>query len=106
MSAVLPKKVRRYAVADSWLFSVAQPINPDFARLCGNKSVSNKHWGSVTFAKLQRLETVSQTSLEGCSFSLWMVSGLLSQLKRDGFSPSDWTLFNTAISSVSPALYS
>ena len=29
MSAVLPKKVRRYVVADSRLFSVAQPINPD-----------------------------------------------------------------------------
>ena len=42
MSAMLPKKVRRYAVADSRLFSVAQPINPDLARLCGNKTVSNK----------------------------------------------------------------
>ena len=31
MSAVLPKKVRQYAVADSRLFSVAQPVNPDFA---------------------------------------------------------------------------
>ena len=46
MSAVLPRKVRRYAVADSQHFSIAQPINPDFARLCGNKAVSNKCWGS------------------------------------------------------------
>ena len=78
MSAVLPKKVRRYTVADSLHFSVAQPINPDFARLYGNKTVSNKRWGSVTFAALQRLESVSQSSLEACSFSLWMMSGLLS----------------------------
>ena len=56
--------------------------------------------------ELQRLESVSQTSLEACSFSLWMMSGLLSQLKRDGFNHSDPTLFNTAISSVSAALSS
>ena len=106
LSAVLPKKVRRYAVADSQHFSVAQPINPDFARLCGNKAVSNKRWGSVTFAELPRLESVSQTSLEACSFSLWMMSELLFQLKRDGFNPSDPILFNTAISSVSATLSS
>ena len=106
LSAVLPKKVRRYAVVDSQHFSVAQPINPDFARLCGNKVVSNKRWGSVTFAEMQRLESMSQSSLEACSFSLWMMSGLLSQLKRDGFNPSDPTLFNTAIFSVSVALSS
>ena len=106
LSAVLPKKVRRYAVANSQHFSVAQPINPDFARLCGNKVVSNKCWGSVTFAEMQRLESVSQSSLDVCSFSLWMMSGLLSQLKRDGFNPCDPTLFDTAISSVSAALFS
>ena len=42
LSAVFPRKVRRYAVEDSQHFSVAQPINPDFARLFGNKLVSNK----------------------------------------------------------------
>ena len=104
LSAVLPKKVRRYTIADSQYFSVAQPINPDFTRLCENKVVSKKCWGYVTFAEMQRLESVSQSSLEACSFSLWMMSELLSQLKRDGFNPSDPTLFNTT--SVSAALSS
>ena len=106
LSAVLPKKVRRYAVADSQHFSVAKPVSPDFARLYGNKVMSNKRRGSVTFAEMQRWESVSQSSLEECSFLLWMMSGLLSQLKRDGFNPSDPTLFNTTISSVSAALSS
>ena len=106
LSAILPKKVRKYAVADAQHFSTAQPLNPDFARLCGNKAVSNKRWGSVTFTEMQRLEGVSQASLEACSYSLWMMSGLLSQLQRDGFNPSDPTLFNTAISSVSAGLSS
>ena len=68
--------------------------------------MSNKRWGSATFAEMQRLEGVSQASLEACSYSLWMMSGLLSQLKRDCFNPSDPALFNTAISSVSAALSS
>ena len=68
--------------------------------------VSNKRWGSVTFAEVQRLESVSQSSLEACLFSLWMMSGLLSQLKHDSFNPSDPTYFNTAISSVSAAFAS
>ena len=106
LSAILAKKVPKYAVADAHHFSTAQPRNPDFARLCGNKAVSNKRWGSVTFAEMQRLEGVSQASLEACSFLLWMMSGLLSQLKRDSFNSSDPTLFNTAISSVSAALSS
>ena len=106
MSAVLPKEVRKHAVSDAQHFSAAQPLNPDFARLCGNKSVSNKRWGSVTFAEMQRLEGLSQVSLEACSYSLWTMSGLLSQLKRDGFNPSDLTLFNMAISSVSAAFSS
>ena len=49
---------------------------------------------------------MSQASLEACSYSLWTMSGLLSQSKRDGFNPSDPTLFSTAISSVSAALSS
>ena len=49
---------------------------------------------------------MSQASLEAYSYSLWMTSGFLSQLKLDSFNPSDPTLFNTAISSVSAALSS
>ena len=66
LSALLPKKVRKYAVADAQHFSTAQPLNPDFAYLCGNKFVSSKRWGSVTFAEMQRLKGVSQASLEAC----------------------------------------
>ena len=49
---------------------------------------------------------MSLSLLEVCSFSPWMMSGLLSQLKHDGFNSSDPTLFNTAISSVFAALSS
>ena len=38
------------------------------------------------------------------SSSLWMLSGILAMLKRDGFNPSTPGLFNTAIASVSASL--
>ena len=42
--------------------------------------------------------------LEATSSSLWMMSGILAMLKRDGFNPSTTGLFNTAIASVSASL--
>ena len=38
------------------------------------------------------------------SSSLWLMSGVLAMLKRDGFQPSDPPLFNSALSFVSAAL--
>ena len=35
LSAVLPRNIRRYAVADQQLFAVPQPVNPSFSRLAG-----------------------------------------------------------------------
>ena len=101
LSAVLPKKNRKHSVADMPEFSTATAINPDFSRLTDNKTVSNKRWGSITFLEMERMESVSRSLLEGNSYSLWLMSGLLSQLKQAGFNPPDPALFNTNISSAS-----
>ena len=60
--------------------------------------------GTVTFFELERLESSAKSLLEANSFSLWLLSGLLSQLKRDGFLPSDPALFDSAISSLSASV--
>ena len=52
------------------------------------------------------MEKCSRSLLEGNSHALWLMSTLLSQLKADGFSPSDHTLFDKAISSISCTLAS
>ena len=62
--------------------------------------------GSVSFADLKKLEKCSRSLLEGNSHALWLMTALLSQLKRDRFSPSDPTLFDKAISSISCTLAS
>ena len=106
LSAVFPKKNRKHAVVDEPEFSIAPAVNPDFSRLTENKSVSNKRWGSITFLEMERMKSVSHSLLEANSYSLWLMSGLLSQLKCDGFSPSDPALFSTKILSISASLSS
>ena len=77
LSAILPRKIRRYAVADQPLFAAPLPVNPSFSRLAGAAAVGSKRWGSVTFAEMERLERLFRCLLEATSSSLWMMSGIL-----------------------------
>ena len=104
LSAILPCQIRRYAVAVQSIFAAPQPVNPSFSRLAGAAAVGSLRWGSVTFAEMERLGRLFQCRLEATSSSLWMMSGILAMLKRDGFNPSTPGLFNTAIASVSASL--
>ena len=106
LSAVLSHKVRRYAVVDQPHFAAPQPVNLSFSCLAGAAAVGSKRRGSVTFAEMERLERLLRCQLEATSYSLWMLSGILAMLKRDGFNPSTPGIFNTAISSVSASLVS
>ena len=101
LSAILPRKIRRYAVADEPLFADLLPVNPSFSHLPGAAAVGCKRWGSVTFAVMERLERLFRCQLEATSSSLWMISGIL---HVDGFNPSTPGLFDTAIASVSASL--
>ena len=99
LSAILPKWRRSHSVADVPDFTTPLAVNPDFSLLAENKAISNKCLGTVSFFELEHLESSAKSLLEANSFSLWLLSGLLSQLKCDGFSPSD-----SAISSLSTSL--
>ena len=77
LSAILPHKIRRFAVADQPLFVAPLPVNPPFSRLAGAEAVGSKRWGSITFVVLERLERLFQCQLEATSSSLWMMSGIL-----------------------------
>ena len=77
LSAILPRQIRRYAVADQPLFAAPLPVNPSFSRLAGSAAVGSKCWGSVTFAVMERLERLFRCQLEATSSSLWMMSGIL-----------------------------
>ena len=104
LSHVIPARSRRYAIADEPLFASSLPVNPSFAQLAGARSVGSKRWGSISFSEMERMARLFRTQLEMTSSSLWLMSGILAILKRDGFQPSDPTLFNAALSSVSSSL--
>ena len=99
LSRVIPARARSYALADDAVFASSQPVNSSFVQLAGSR-----RWGSITFLEMERLEWLFQNQLEVTSSSLWLMSGILAMLKRDSFQPSDPTLFNSALFSVSAAL--
>ena len=79
-------------------------MNPSFAQLAGSRTVGLRCWGSITFSEMERLERLFRAQLEMTSSSLWLMSGILAMLKRDGFQPTDPTLFNAALASASATL--
>ena len=101
LSHVIPARSHHYVIADDPLFASSLPVNPSFAQLAGARFMGSKSWGSVSFSEMERL---FWTQLEMTSSSLWLMSGTLAMLKCDGFQPSDPTLFNAALSSVSSSL--
>ena len=104
LSRVIPTRARACALADDAVFASSQPVNSAFAPLTGSRVLASRRWGSVSFSDMERLERMFQGQLEVTSASLWLMSGILTMLKRDHFQPSDPALFNTALSSVSAAL--
>ena len=104
LSHIIPTHSRRYAIADDPLFASSHPVNPSFAQLAGARAVGSKRWGSISFSEMERLERLFRSQLEMTSSSLWLMSGILAMLKRDGFQLSDPTLFNAALSSASASL--
>ena len=104
LSRVIPARARAYSMANDAIFTSSQPVNSAFAQLVGSRTLGSRRWGSITFSEMERLERLFQGQLEVTSSFLWLMSGILVMLKRDGFQPSDPALFNSALSSVSAAL--
>ena len=104
LSRVIPARARAYVMDDDAIFTSSKPVNSAFSQLAGSRSLGARRWGSITFSEMERLERLFQGQLEVTSSSLWLMSGILAMLKRDGFQPSDPALFNSALSEVSAAM--
>ena len=88
LSRVIPARARAYAMADDAIFTSSQPVNSAFAQLVGSRTLGSRRWGSITFSEMESMERLFQGQLEVTSSSLWLMSGILAMLKRDGFQPS------------------
>ena len=101
---VLPSRRRAFSIGDELDFCRQRFINSDFARICRSRSVAKSRMASVSLADLERLDRVSRMNLAGDSQCFWFFSALLVQLKEDGYQPSNPSLFDKSISSLSAAL--
>ena len=101
---VLPSRRRAVSIGDDPDFCKQHFLNSDFARICRSRSVSKSRMASVSLADLERLDRVARMILAGDSQCYWFLSALLVQLKEDGYQPSNPSLFDKSISSLSSAL--
>ena len=101
---MLPVRRRAFSIGDEPDFCKQRFINSDFSRICRSKSVPKSRMASVSLADLECLDRVARMVLAGDSQCFWFLSALLAQLKEDGYKPSNPTLFDKSISSLSAAL--
>ena len=104
LSSILTTRYNHHAVADLPLYASSLAVNLSFSQLAGAKAVGLQRWGSISFSEMEKLERLFRSQLEMTSKSLWLLSGILAMLKRDGFQPADPTLFNAALASASATL--
>ena len=90
-----------FPVADEQDYAAPKYLNPDFPRLTRNKTISKSRTDTISFADMAKLERTSRTLVGGFSQEYWLLSSLLSQLKQDGYCPSDPVLFDKTIQSFS-----
>ena len=93
-----------FPVADDPDYAAPQWLNPDFARLTRNCTITKSRAGSISFSDMERLERTSRTVVGGFSQSYWLLLSLLSQLKQDGYKPSEPALFDKTIQSLSSSM--
>ena len=101
---VIPLHRRVFPVADDPDYAAPRWLNPDFARLTHNRVIAKSRAGSISFLGKEKLERTSHTVVGGFSQSYWLLSSLLSQLKWDGYQPSEPVLFDKTISSLSSSM--
>ena len=65
-------KHRSFSVADDLDYTTLGWLNPDFARLTRNKTITKSCAGFVSFADMEKVEKCSRSLLEGNSHSLWL----------------------------------
>ena len=98
---LLPSKRRSLSIGDAPNFCKQRFFNSDYARICRSKSVPRSRMASVSLADFERLDRAIRMVLAGDSQCFWFLSSLLTQLKEDGYHPSNPSLFDKSISSLS-----
>ena len=102
-SCLLPVRKGIYSVYNNPSCGKFVPINDEFEALL-DKPISNSRLVSISLKECSMLETSARSQSEALSHSMWVLSGLLGLIRRDGYLPSDPLLFQQLVRSVSMGL--
>ena len=98
-SLLVPRK-KLYSVAENPSRGKALPVNPSFEALL-NRPVNSSRFMNFCLKDGQHLESALRNESEGLSHLMWVFTGLMALIKRDGYVPSDPSLFNQFVYSMS-----
>ena len=102
-SSILPSKKNFHAVFDNpslgKAFYVNESVKAHIKSRLGNSWILG-----IYLLKGASLETCFRLQVEFLSHCMWVFSGLLGFLKRDGYTPLDLGLFNQLVTSLSVSL--
>ena len=99
----LPPRHTSYTVRGEHASGKAAPVNKSLIshfdrQLSHNLSVGLSLWDAMA------LKSSSHVQSEALSYSMWVLSGLLSFVRLQGFSPADPSLFNQLVTTLSKSL--
>ena len=99
----LPPRNSLYAVKGEFASGEAVPVNPSLLALYDRQLKQSYHVG-LTVREAAALESSLRSQSEALSHAMWVLSGLLGFIRLQNFAPSDVTLFNTLVTSLSKSL--
>ena len=99
----MPPRSAQYSVSGDHAIGSAAPVNPSLLAMFEHPLRPSLHLG-LTIREAALLEASSCVLSESLSHAMWLLSGLLGFVRLQGFSPSDSSLFNTLVTSLSKCL--
>ena len=102
-SSLLPPRSAQYAIRGEHALGSAVPVNLSLLTMFDRPLRPSLHLG-LTVREAALLEASSRSLSESLSHAMWLLSRLLGFVRLQGFAPSDATLFNTLITSLSKCL--
>lgn len=102
-STLLPKRKPLYGIAGNPVAGSRVLLNESVEALLSRVPAATRQV-SISLRESAILEDAFRGQSEALSHSMWMFSGLVGFLKRDGYVPSDPALFDNLITSVSMGL--
>ena len=102
-ASLLPPRSVQYAVNGEHALGSTVLVNSSLLAMF-DRPLRPSHHLDPTIREAALLESSSRSLSESLSHAMWLLSGLLGFVRLQGFAPSDSSLFNTLVTSLSKCL--